>query len=142
MGDIPGDIKYAIGRLFVLCSVTTDPASLLRLTRALMSSVRACEAQLRGSIEEGTQQLPEWETYRTKIDEATVAYATSSNAWPTVMITCADVADYFYAICLMDDLIEIEEGDFDLTTIFTRNNTPQETNNNDDRNPGKYLKPV
>jgi hypothetical protein len=141
MGDIPSDIKYAIGRLFVLCSVTSDPALLLRLTRALMSSVRACEAQLYGSFEGGTEHLPQWETYRNKIDVATVAYATSSDAWSTVMITCADVADYFYAICLMDDLIEIEEGDFDLTTIFTRNNTPQETNN-DNRNPEKYLRPA
>lgn len=126
MGDIPGDVKTALGRLYVLCSVTTDPATLLRLTRALMSSVRACQAKLHNSIDEGTKYIPEWETYRNKIDTATVAYASSADAWATVMITCADIADYFYALCLLDDLIEIEASDFDLTTYFTPRNTPPE----------------
>lgn len=137
--DIPGDIKNAIGRLYVLCSVTTDPASLLRLTRALMSSIRACEAHLHGSIDAGTRAIPEWEVYRKKIDTATYSYATSADAWPIVMITCGDIADYFYALCLMDNLIEIEESDFDLTRIFMQSNIPQELTN-DDKNPGKYLR--
>lgn len=137
MGDIPSDIKYAIGRLFVLCSVTSDPALLLRLTRALMSIVRACEARIYNSIEAGTKAIPQWDEYRTKIDEATVAYATSSDSWANALIVCADVADYFYSICLMDNLIEIDESDFDITAAFTPRRSQDD--DHDDSSTGRYL---
>ncbi|MFA7162333.1 MAG: hypothetical protein WC083_07180 [Candidatus Methanomethylophilaceae archaeon] len=140
MDSIPGDVKRAIGKLYVFCSVASDPPLLLRLTRALMSSVRACEAKLHNSIENGTQNIPEWDAYRDKIDAATVAYATSSDQWANVMIVCADVADYFYALCLMDNLIEIDETDFDITSAFIPKKSQEM--DNDDSNAGKYLSQV
>lgn len=140
MDTIPGDIKQAIGKLYVLCSVTSDPALLLRLTRALMSIVRACEAKICGSIEDGTKMIPQWDQYRAKIDEATVAYATSSDSWANALIACADVADYFYAICLMDDLIEIEEDDFDITSAFSpKTSRTPEGSEDDNSSTGRYL---
>ena len=60
MDTIPGDVKQAIGKLYVLCSVTSDPALLLRLTRALMSIVRACEAKTYVSIDNGTKATLQW----------------------------------------------------------------------------------
>lgn len=144
MDDIPGDVKRAIGKLYVLCSVTSEPAALLRLTRALMSSVRACEAKLSRSFKDSTQKIPEWETYRQKMDEVTVAYATSSDSWAQVLISCADVADYFYSICLMDNLIEIDDNDFDITSAFNpkkgKTTTPEA--DDDDSSAGKYLSRV
>lgn len=93
------------------------------------------------SFKDGTKKIPEWETYRTKIDRVTVAYATSSDAWAEVLITCADAADYFYSICLMDNLIEIDENDFDVTSAFNpKKGKPTEAD--DDNSAGKYLSRV
>jgi len=119
--SIPDDIKKSIGRIYIMSTLTTEPALLLRLTRSLMSSIAACHAKLSGDIETAYDAIPNWQIYRSKLDTVTIAYADNAANWPDVMIACADVQDYFLQVALLDDLILIEEEiGIDVMTAFAR----------------------
>ncbi|MCK9544263.1 MAG: hypothetical protein M0R03_19770 [Novosphingobium sp.] len=136
MEEIPSDIKLALGQLFVLASVTSDPGLLLRITRSFMSLTLACMAKLNGGIPEGKGQIEEWEEHITKIEHITAEYGENGGIWPNVLNQCGRTADYFYAIGVLNDFIEIDDSDFNLTLA----NTNPKGGNNDNGSPdAKYL---
>lgn len=137
MNEVPNDIKGAMGQLFVLASVTSDPGMLLRVTRSFMSLTLACMAVKNGDLEAGKAELEDWDDYQDEIELITAEYGANGNVWPNVLNQCGRIADYFYAIGLINDFIEIDDGDFNITVA---NMSKRKEEDGDERNPDtKYL---
>lgn len=116
MAAIPNDYREALGRLIVLAAINTDPAQSLRLSRSVMTFTRAAIKKKQGK--EPAEFLEKYINWRNTWDTQITSFATDATTWPQVMAKASDILDYFVAVCLEEDLINIQSVDRYFSEMF------------------------
>lgn len=116
MAAIPNDYREALGRLIVLAAISTDPAQSLRLSRSVMTLTRA--AVKKKHKKEPPEFVREFVNWRNTWDTQAVAFASDSTTWPQVLSKTSDILDHFVAVCLEEDLINIQSVDQYFSDMF------------------------